>query len=107
MRRFWLSDHSITAILRHGIFQSLEGIDNSIASGEENQGVAIHFAERGRRPGAVKDVGSHLFVVAGEEKTGAFVEHDQAGCVRRADTFMCVVHAGAGVQIEMVAVNKN
>ena len=99
--------HSITPGLHHSVRQRLERIHDAVARGEEDQRAAIHGGQRGRRPGAVEDVRGDVLVVARDEAAGALVEHDQARRVGRADAPVGVVHAGAGVEVEVIAVNED
>ena len=94
-------------MLHHSVRTRLERIHDPVAGGEEDQGTAIHGGQRGRRPGAVEDVRGDVLVVAGHEAAGALVEHDQARRVGRADAPVGVVHAGAAVEVEVIAVNED
>ena len=92
---------------RRSVLEGIERIDEAVAGGEEDQGAAIHGAKRGRGPSAVKDVGGDKLIVAGDEVTGALVEHDEARRIGRADTPVGVVHARAGVEVKVIAVNED
>src|SRR5207249_9110661 len=67
----------------------------------------IDLGQRGRRPGGVKDVRSDVFAIAGDKAARVLVENHQAGSGGRSDAFMGVVHAGASVQIEVIAVDED
>ena len=87
--------------------QWFEGVDEAVAGGEEDEVSSVNNAEGGRGPGAVENVRGDVFVLAGEELARAFVEDDEARGVGRADAFVGVVHAGAGVEVKMVAANED
>src|SRR5262249_37868331 len=93
-----LEGRSAALALLHGfecsLAKSLKSVQNAIAGSKEDERAAIDYSERRRRPGAVKNVWSNGFAVASKEFASAFVEHYQTWCVRSADPFMSVVHAG-------------
>ena len=55
----------------------------------------------------MEDAGRDVLVVAGEDPSGLLVQHEEAGGVRRPDLLVGVVHARAGVEIEMIAVDQD
>lgn len=55
----------------------------------------------------MEDVRCDVLVVARQQASGALVEHDEARGVRGADHLVRVVHAGAGVHVQMVAVDEH
>jgi hypothetical protein len=93
---------------RHAFFPDrFKRIHHSIAAGEKDQGPAIHFAQRRRRPGAVKNARGDVLLIARHQSARVFVEHHQAGCVGRANALVGVVHTGAGVEVEVISLNEN
>ena len=69
--------------------------------------MAIDGGQRWRRPGTVEDVGRDVLVVARDEPAGALVKNDEARSVGAANVPMGVVHAGAAVEVKVIAVNKD
>lgn len=55
----------------------------------------------------MKDRWGDVFAVAGQQASGFFVDDDDARRVGSADAFVGVVHAGAGVQVEVIAVDQD
>ena len=55
----------------------------------------------------MEDIGSDVFLVPRNEPPGTFVQHRQAGRIRGADLFVRIIHAGARVQVQVVAVDRD
>ena len=55
----------------------------------------------------MKNIGRDVFIVLREQFAGGFIEDDQAGSSRSANAFVRVIYAAGGVEIQMIAVNKN
>lgn len=55
----------------------------------------------------MEDVLCDSLVVVSDIDAGVFIQDDEAGSVGCADLFVGVVHAGAGVEVEEIAVNEN
>jgi len=87
--------------------QWIESVEDAVAAGEEEAGFALDDGEGRGRPGAVEDAWGDVFVVAGEDPAGVFVQDEKAGGIRGADLFVGVVHAGTGIEIEMVSVDED
>ena len=87
--------------------QGLESIDNAVTSAEEDERLAADMAQRRRRPSAVEDPRSNLFVVLRHQAAGHLVEDNQAGGVRAPNDAVCVVDSVARVDVEIPAVDQN
>ena len=55
----------------------------------------------------MEDIRRDVLVVTREVAAGRLLDHDEARCVRCADDAMGVVHAGAGIEIEVVAADED
>ena len=55
----------------------------------------------------MENVRGDMLVIARDKLAGVFIEHDEAGRVGRADAFVRVVHAGAGIQVKIISMDEN
>ncbi|MCX6929829.1 MAG: hypothetical protein NT154_42430 [Verrucomicrobia bacterium] len=99
--------HSITSMLQHYAMERFERIHHPVAPGEADQGTVIHGGHRRGGPGAVEDVRGDMLIVACFEAAGVLVEHHEARRVGGADVLVGIVHAGAAVEVEVIAVNQD
>src|SRR5439155_25609341 len=60
-----------------------------------------------RGPGAVKNIGGDVLIIARHQIASAFVDHHETGRVRRADALVCIIDARGGVDVEVIATNQN
>jgi len=87
--------------------QGLEGVKQAVARGKEDQRPPLDFAQRGRGPGGMENVGRDGLLFPGQQTAGMLVQNDEAGRVRRPDFPMRVIHAGAGVKIQVVPADQD
>ena len=94
-------------MLVHSLGQRLECINDPVASPKEHQAPPANLSHGRGAPGAVKNVRRDRFVITGDESSGSFIQDNQAGSIRRANTFMRVVHARAAVEVKIIAIDQN
>ena len=80
---------------------------DAVAAGEEDAGLAVGGGQGGGGPGAVEDAWGDAEAVLGDPAAGAFVEHHEARGLGCTDDAVGVVHAGAGVDVQVVAVDED
>jgi len=55
----------------------------------------------------MENVRRYVLTITPHVATGVLVQHDKAGGIGSADFFVSIVHAGSGVEVEAIAVNKD
>ena len=85
----------------------IEAVDDAVAAGKKDAWLAVDGGEGGGGPGAMEDARGDAEAVVGDPAAGAFVEHHEAGGLGCADDAVGVVYAGAGVDVEVVAMDED
>jgi hypothetical protein len=91
---------------RSGLIHGFESVNDPVAAGEDDLGLAIHPAQSRGRPGAVENARADPLHILGDPAPGMFVEDDEAGGIGRADEAMGVIDAVAGVEIKLITVEQ-
>ena len=87
--------------------QRLEGANHAIAARKEDQRLSIHLGKRRRRPCGVKDIRADVLIIARHISARLFLQHDEARRVRGLNRAVRIIHARAGVDVKVIAVDQD
>src|SRR5207249_9294470 len=91
----------------NGFRERFESVNDAVASREEEKRAPVDFGQRWRRPGAMENVWRNVLVIARNQTAGVLVDGDKARGLGGANALVRIVHAGSGIEVEIVAVNDN
>ncbi len=92
---------------RRHFLKRFEGIADAIAAAEEDELLAIHHADRRRRPEAMPHPVAEVFGIGGEQLAGGRVERDETRRVGTQAIGVLVVHAIGGSAVKDRAIDQH
>src|SRR5690348_2812575 len=55
----------------------------------------------------MENVGRDMLVISSDKFAGVFIQHNQAGGIRRSNALVSIIDAGSGVQVEVVTIDED